>query len=72
MVIPKPSSHLYNLVKYSDELADFVANTYENLKANPNTRLDGSIEYTRPIRDKDKGQEFWDKANRYSIFKNRI
>lgn len=38
VVIPKPSSHLYNLVKYSDELADYVANNYENLKANPDRK----------------------------------
>ncbi len=68
VVIPKVHSHLYKLLKNSDELADFVANNYDDLVSNPNKRVDSWIEYARP-RKSDIGHDFWDKTNRYAIYK---
>lgn len=47
VVVPKTSSHLYKLVKNSDELADFVANHYEELTSNPGKMVKDSLEYKK-------------------------
>ncbi len=68
IVIPKRNSHLYNLVKDSDELGEFLANNYDYLSSNPNKRVDSSIEYARP-RKSDFFHGFFYKVHKYAVYK---